>query len=135
MPKGKPNPKINSALLNTLITELYDNKSEFAREYRFKIYDIGNWTHGVANPSEYQIKRLAKILDCPVEVLMLPGDAYITKGWQAGLTRWAYEHINNKRETMRDSDALAIINATTPESLEEVDDETEETEFTVQGPS
>ena len=134
MPRGKKGVTINSTLLNTLVTKR-GTKIGFARDHNFKKQDIMNWTLGISLPSEHQLKKLCKALEISPEILMLPGELYVAKGWQAALTRWAEQHIENEREPIRDTDAINLIKTSTPDALEEAEDESGESPFYVQGPS
>ena len=129
------NPKINSALLNTLVKAKTKKKSDFARQCNVEPKRLINWTLGISNPSEEELKTLCDVLGISPAVLLLPGVAYLERGWQSALTRWAHQHIEHESKVMRDSDALAFIRLSGENTLEAAEEEEQsEVPFNVPGP-
>lgn len=134
MPTGKAGITINSSLLNILITDEY-RKVDFARQHNFRYQDIINWTLGLTRPSEHQVQKLCRALEITPEMLLIPGEIHISKGWQAALTRWAQRHIDNDKEPLRDADAINLIKSSAPDVMEETEDESKESPLLVQSSS
>lgn len=72
MSKNYWNPKLRYKRLNQLIKERYKSKSEFARQYGFKVKELINWTLGISSPNMKQHVKLLTILDLEAFDLYLP---------------------------------------------------------------
>ena len=138
MPYVRKKPIINHALLAARVKRSGQTKSGLARKYGFHPAHFINWTLGCDNPSEQQLARIAKMeeLDLTVEQLLIPGEIYVAKGWQAALTAWSDAHQNySDRPLLSDNDAISLLKVRAADTLEEAfDDETGEEEFSVPGP-
>lgn len=133
MPKGKANPKINAALLNTKILGTGLSRRAFAKTYGFNNWDIQKWCLGTGSPSLNQLKRLAAILETDPQLFYIPGEEYLQMSVQAALTRWANQHVEEEREALNDAVATQLIKAREPEALEETKTESKEAPIQVSG--
>ena len=127
-------PALNGAMLAYHIKLLGMTKTAFAKQYKFKVNTLINWTLDITNPSWGQLKKLARALKVPAQSLLIPGEVHIARGWQAAMTRWAQEQIEFKRDTLKDNDALAFIKATSSGALDAEEGDGIEVTFQVQGP-
>ena len=121
-------PKINRHLLSLLIRKKYGEEigalAKFADEVKVNRKNLYDWTWGRYAPPVGIVKRMAKALEIPADLLYTPGVDFVSMGIESSLTRWSLEHQIMKADRLSDSDALAFINARSPDVLDDVDDET-----------